>query len=395
MRKKILSIGLALLMLVSVFSIAAYAEDEGLTLEEEVGFLVANNFSISALSVGDIGGIGAEVKLNEGGIAALDDADLTHTIEIVSIEAVDVRHENARVNYETDRDAFRAIFADAPVVDEEGNPVIDDETGEQKIDKFDGTTVFVTFTVHFNSSRVFGQLNYTANLNGFAAPPDIPIPGVDLSAAAIPTAIPAEGTIAGFPTVASSSLVQNDTRSTYTDIEKFDANGIVMDVTLSNGESGTVSYGKNADNMLTFVPSISKRLTVDTTEVATLFMGKPLFYTPVSVSHSWTPAPVQISSKMGTDAAGYGYHATVCEGCGETHFAEACVPDDNWVFNNDATFTADGTETCHCAICGGECTRLKMGSAGYNTSFGNLHFLRVIFDYIAVLLRGLKVIQFR
>ena len=395
MRKKILSLIVALLMLVSVFSVAAYADDEGLTFVEEVGFTVSNNFSISALSVGDIGGIGVEVKLNENDIAALDDGDLTHTIEVNSIEAVDVHHENARVNYETDREAFRAIFGDYAVVDENGDPVIDDTTGEQMIEKFDGTTVFATFTVHFNSNRVFGELNYTANLNGFAAPPDIAIPGVDLSAAAIPTAIPEVGTIAGFPTVASSTLVQNDTRSTYTDIEKFDANGIVMDVTLSNGESGTITYGKNADNMLTFVPSISKPLTVDTTEVATLFMGRPLFYTPISVSHSWTPQPVQITSKLGNDTAGYGYHATVCEGCGETHLAEACVPDDNWVFNNDATFTADGTETCHCAICGGECTRLKMGSAGYNTNFSNYHFLRVIFDYIAVLLRGLKVIQYR
>jgi len=395
MRKKILSLALALLMLVSVFSIAAYAEDEGLTFETEISFLVANNFSISALSVGDIGGIGVEVKIHENDLAALDDATLEHSVEVTAIEAVDVRHDNARVNYETDRDAFRAIFDDVKVVDEEGNPVIDEETGEQKIDKFDGTTVFATVTIHFNSSRVFGQLNYSANLNGFAAPPDIPIPGVDLSAASIPTAIPAEGSVPGFPTVASSTLAQNDTRSTYTDIEKFDANGIVMDVTLSNGETGTVSYGKNADNMLTFVPSASKRLTVNTTEVAALFMGKPVFYVPISVSHSWTPAPVQISSKMGNDVAGYGYHATVCEGCGETHTAEACVPDDNWVFNEDATFTADGTETCHCAICGGECTRLKMGSAGYNTSFGNLHFLRVIFDYIAILLRGLKVVQFR
>ena len=58
-----------------------------------------------------------------------------------------------------------------------------------------------------------------------------------------------------------------------------------------------------------------------------------------------------------------------------------------WTYNNDQTFTSNGTESSICMDCGAVLTRDVFSSADYNNIFANYHFLRVIFDYINTLLR--------
>ena len=58
-----------------------------------------------------------------------------------------------------------------------------------------------------------------------------------------------------------------------------------------------------------------------------------------------------------------------------------------WTYNNDQSFTSNGTESSVCMDCGAVLTRDVFNSADYNEIFANYHFLRVIFDYINVLLR--------
>ena len=83
-----------------------------------------------------------------------------------------------------------------------------------------------------------------------------------------------------------------------------------------------------------------------------------------------------------------GYHAFVCEGCGETHNAQHHTPKyEEWTYNNDQTFIANGTESNVCSDCGTILTRDTFGTADFNETFSDMHFFKVIFEYINMLIR--------
>lgn len=276
---------------------------------------------------------------------------------------------------------------------------------------FSGISVVACYNLVFKSDRAFGDFKYTATLDGFSAPPVVEglgdILGDVTDSIPLPTQFTATGKVENFPSVESAEIIDTPHKQEYTDVEKFDASGLKFNVTLSNGEEGTVSYGETSYDVISFMPSDDERLTAGASEVAVFLEGKMYTHIPVSVSHSFTDKPVQIASKIGSvDSEGsiivpFGHHAKICEGCGELdtsctfsngqHY-EDCIPDGNWIANDDATFTNDGTSTCHCTECGGELTKIDFRSAQYNITFSNMHFLLVIFDYIATLLRGILVI---
>jgi hypothetical protein len=156
--------------------------------------------------------------------------------------------------------------------------------------------------------------------------------------------------------------------------------------------------------MFTTTPAKNARIPAGTTEISTFFFGSKLTSIPVIVSHAWSDGPVSITTDKYSDNKP-GYHAIVCNGCGEAHNAQPHVPaialdengnpivDENgnpvqdWKSNEDATFTSNGTASCVCQDCGATLTKDVLGSAQFNTAFANYHFLIVIFEYINLILR--------
>ena len=431
MAKKLLSVVLALTMIFTVLCIGTNAEEPSLIVPVEAKFDISEKMTVTAL-LGS--GLGISFDISNSTIGALDgeSADFTEEAEYVVmyfdgvyyfyswsedfkanggnitmagidtfVSADDIAAYEEAGTFVFDEQAFLDLFSETVEVEDLDNP------GEMKtVRYFDGGTLVACYNLIFESAGVFGDLKYTASLTGFSAPPDLgslgSLVGDVTDSVPLPTTVTTSGKIADFPSVENAVVIGTPAKQEYTDIEKFDATGLVFDVTLTNGKTGTVTYGQAADDVISFVPSGKERLVVGTTEVITKLEGKAVLYTPVQVNHSFTDAPVQISSDIASEGVtAFGQHAIICEGCGEidstVDFGDGrcyadCTPDGNWVSNGDATFAKDGTATCHCTECGGECTKLEFRSAQYNITFSNMHFLLVIFDYIATLLRGILVI---
>jgi hypothetical protein len=155
--------------------------------------------------------------------------------------------------------------------------------------------------------------------------------------------------------------------------------------------------------MFTANPSKDEKLNVNVREVIAYFDGVELAKLPVSVTHAWSSSYVSITTNKVTEG-NPGYHAILCDGCGEAHDSQPHNPtpvlDENgdpvldedgnpvcWTFNNDQSFLNNGTESSICSDCGAVLTRDTFGTADYNDSLANYHFIRVILDYINALLR--------
>ena len=155
--------------------------------------------------------------------------------------------------------------------------------------------------------------------------------------------------------------------------------------------------------MFTANPSKDEKLNVNATEVIAYFDGIELVKLPVNVTHAWSKDFVSITTDLYSESKP-GYHAIVCDGCGEAHNAQPHIPspvlDENgdplvdeegnvvcWTSNNDQTFLKNGTESSICQDCGAVLTRNTFGTADYNDTLANYHFIRVILDYINALLR--------
>ncbi len=425
MAKKLLSVVLAISMIFTVLCIGTNAEEPSLIVPIDAKFKIEPNMTLTTLL-----GTGLDISfdISNSAIGALDgeSADFTEEMRYIAITVNGISYfykwsEDFRTNggiyegsyisaetiasYENsgsfifDEQTFLDVFTKTTETEDPENPGKMISTRD-----FKEGTIIANYNLVFESAGVFGDLKYTASLTGFSAPPDLgELGGIagDLSVA-VPTTITSSGDVADFPSIETSSILSIPSKQVYSDMERFDATGLSFNVTLTNGKTGTVTYGESADDVFSFVPSAKERLVVGTTEVITKLEGKTVLYTPVQVNHSFTDAPVQISSDIGSETVGkYGQHAIICEGCGEidstVDFGDGrcyadCTPDGNWVSNGDATFAKDGTATCHCTECGGECTKIEFRSAQYNITFSNMHFLLVIFDYIATLLRGILVI---
>lgn len=356
--KKILSAVLAVVMLLSVMSVSVFAAT--LTFTDTVSYTITSLAELNSDNF-DISVVVDETKFiaGEGGSKA-------YTTEVTSavIDGVD---------YYTDPDAFFALF-EVPEGEEAKSKDID-----------------ITFSITFEDDSVFGELLYDIVITGFSLPATSggdDIIGGALEGIKVPTDLTIPGKFADFPAIVSSSIVvtSKPIRSDFYDTEKFSLEGTAVEFRLSTGVSASLEYNEQTKNMFDVIPSQAENLTVNDKEVAVFFNNVVIFYAPISVEHKWSAGPVNITTGKYT-STNPGYHAIVCEGCGEAKDAHPHAPVGEWVYNNDQTFVANGTASNTCADCGTVLTMDTFGTADYNTAFGDLHFLLVIFDYINVLLR--------
>jgi hypothetical protein len=223
-----------------------------------------------------------------------------------------------------------------------------------------------------------------------------------LSNVALPVEVKKTGNIWQFPAIDNITINNVPVKSNYYDTEKFDLEGTQVYVetkvataydqrtdtyTYEAGKAGTVTYSEASSNMFTCNPSKDEKLSVLSTEVVTFFAGQYLSRIPVNVDHKVSDGYVCITTDYYTENKP-GYHAKVCEGCGEAHDAQPHEVDpEAWTSNNDATFMNNGTESTNCLVCNAVVTRNTFGTAGFNETFADYHFILVIFQYINVILR--------
>lgn len=392
--KKSLAVLLVAVLLISSFSILSVAAPA-----PGLSYTVTGTYNLGSKTDAQKELFNLDLIIDSSKIAALDGASKSYTYEVDSIVA-------NGIDYMTDEDAFFAAF--------------DSED-------YSGTTLEVTFTINFESDKVFGTLNYTVNVMGFMEPLAIGLGPVDdaLSNVALPVNVTFDGNVWQFPSLDEMEILQKPTRQEYKDTDKFDFEGTKVAVqtkvatsyeevpdstgalhrvyTYEPGYAGIVEYGPETANMFTANPSKDEKLNVNVKEVIAYFDGIELAKLPVNVQHGWSNGYSSITTNIYTEG-NPGYHAIVCDGCGEAHDAQPHVPspvldengdpvlDENgevvyWTYNNDQTFLGNGTESSICADCGAVITRNTFGTADYNDSLANYHFIRVILDYINALLR--------
>lgn len=377
--RKILSAVLVAVMLFSIFAINVSAD-------APLSFTVTESASVSAKGSLMKELFNINVTVDESKFCALDGYTDDYTITINSANVKDpVTAEY--YDYYTDPDKFFAVFTSGT----EENP-------------FAGALVEVEFTIEFASNHVFGELNYTIDISGFMEPYSIGFGPVDdaLSNVALPVEVKKTGNIWQFPAIDNITINNVPVKSNYYDTEKFDLEGTQVYVetkvataydqrtdtyTYEAGKAGTVTYSEASSNMFTCNPSKDEKLSVLSTEVVTFFAGQYLSRIPVNVDHKVSDGYVCITTDYYTENKP-GYHAKVCEGCGEAHDAQPHeVNPDAWTSNNDATFMNNGTESTNCLVCNAVLTRNTFGTAGFNETFADYHFILVIFQYINVILR--------
>lgn len=373
--RKLLS---ALLVAVMIFSIFAI----NVSADAPLSFTVTETAAVSAKGSLMKELFNIEVSIDESKFCALDGYTDDYTITINSAKVKDpVTAEY--YDYYTDPDKFFGIFT---------------------VEEFAGALVEVEFTIEFTSNHVFGELNYTIDISGFMEPYSIGFGPVDdaLSNVALPVEVKKTGNIWQFPSIENITINSVPEKSNYYDTEKFDLEGTQVYVetkvataydqrtdtyTYEAGKAGTVTYSEANSNMFTCNPSKDEKLSVLSTEVVTFFAGQYLSRIPVNVDHKVSDGYVCITTDYYTENKP-GYHAKVCEGCGEAHDAQPHeVNPDAWVSNNDATFMNNGTESTNCLVCNAVLTRNTFGTAGFNETFADYHFILVIFQYINVILR--------
>ena len=373
--RKLLS---ALLVAVMIFSIFAI----NVSADAPLSFTVTETAAVSAKGSLMKELFNIEVSIDESKFCALDGYTDDYTITINSAKVKDpVTAEY--YDYYTDPDKFFGIFT---------------------VEEFAGALVEVEFTIEFLSNHVFGELNYTIDISGFMEPYSIGFGPVDdaLSNVALPVEVKKTGNIWQFPAIDNITINSDPEKSNYYDTEKFDLEGtqVYVETKVATsydsrtdtyiyeaGKAGTVTYSEANSNMFTCNPSKDEKLSVLSTEVVTFFAGQYLSRIPVNVDHKVSDGYVCITTDYYTENKP-GYHAKVCEGCGEAHDAQPHeVNPDAWVSNNDATFMNNGTESTNCLVCNAVLTRNTFGTAGFNETFADYHFILVIFQYINVILR--------
>lgn len=394
--KKLLSVLLVAVMLVSSLGLISVSAEES---TPALSYTVTGTYALDEKTDAQKELFNVAINIDSSKIAALDGASKAYTYELDSVVA-------NGIDYLQDEDAFFAAF-DA--------------------EDFAGTVLEITFTVNFESDKVFGTLDYEIDVTGFMAPLAIGLGPVDdaLSNVALPIAISISDNIWQFPAVDTIEILQKPTRQDYLDNEKFDFEGTSIAVqtkvatgyqdlpgasgaiervyTYEPGYAGLVNYDNQTKNMFTTNPSEQEKLSVNVTEVIAYFDGIELVKLPVKVEHAWSNGYSSITTDIYTESKP-GYHAIVCDGCGEATDAKPHTPtpvlDENgqplvdeegeiicWTPNGDQTFLTNGTESSICQDCGAVLTRNTFGTADYNDTLANYHFIRVILDYINALLR--------
>ncbi|MGN1315798.1 MAG: hypothetical protein ACI4VW_01930 [Acutalibacteraceae bacterium] len=383
--KKVLSVILALCMVFSVLSISVSAAP-GKTYTASGSYVVTDEYSFDAES------FKLSATVNPNTIYVLDGCSPEYTYDVTSFRAVYVNKDKVSViaDYVVDPDAFFAVFAerdsDAEFIEEYNK----DKEEEYKM-KLNNITLVAEFSISFADDGVFGELSYDFVIEGFSAPAtsglDIGIDIGDIAdAVKLPVDLTISGKITGFPSIQSATVVSRPVKTAYTDADRFDITGLQVAIETTDGVMGTYTYSDDTAYAFTTNPSNKENLSIYDSEVVTYLNGLEIVKTPITVDHCWSDGFVCITTdKYSTNKPGY--HAIVCEGCGETHSAEPHVIDDAaWTYNNDQTFMKDGTESNVCLECGATLIRDTHGTADYHTVLADYHFIRVILDYVNTLL---------
>jgi hypothetical protein len=397
MSKKIISILLVAIMLFSFTSIAVSAEDPAPETKEPE-YVISQSIKI-AISDKDkfTGGAGAlvpfkvSVDIIDKNVVPMDGATAKNSYTIKEIKWLGKDGKEIIYTEDTKEELFEALA-----------PYTEKNSDGEEVTKYRDGAFDISFDIEFEDKEVFGELSYQVVIDGFSAPPDI---GIDLGGAEIPTAKTSTLTVVeSFPTIKSYSNIKASDRMNYNDSEFIDLDGTSIDIVTTADIAGTVSFSNATKQAFVTYPDFNKTLTVDTKEIAIFFKGIRLNTIPVVVEHNWSTGPVSITTDEYT-ANKPGYHATVCNGCGEAknalpHRPRLAVDEKGnpildeegnqkiaWESNNDATFTKNGTASVDCIDCGAKLTTDVMGSAQFNKTFANYHFLLVIFEYINLILR--------
>ncbi|MEE1504322.1 MAG: hypothetical protein UGF89_08795 [Acutalibacteraceae bacterium] len=380
--KKILSVLLAIVMIASVMSVGAYADDVAVYTDSAT-------YSIKPKATLNPDNFSATLNIDYSKISTLDGGTVDVTGHVISVVATHTSYDGSihTADYVADPDAFFAIFD--KVVEDVAYVKEYNANNEEKLPDIPYIELAVETEVRIGDPRAFGILNYTIDVVGFSEPMSIGIGPVDdlLSGVAVPVNISFPGTVEDFPSIASKTITGRPIKTDYTDAEKFDPTGLAFDITLTNGETGTFTYSEENSHMFICTPTKNEKLTTYDTQVVVEFLGEQVSKVPITVVHQFSQHYVSITTDK-YFANKPGYHALVCEGCGETHDAQPHVvaDEDAWTPNGDQSFLANGTESNICEVCKTTLIRDAHGSADYNDALADYHFIRVILDYINMLL---------
>ncbi len=383
--KKILSVLLAIVMIASVMSISVSAVEPSVYTDSAT-------YYINSKATLDRETFAPALNINFSKISALDGGTVDVTGHIISVVATHTSYDGSvhTADYVTDAEAFFALFdkvvADVAYVKEYNDTKPEDEPELADIYPVELT---VETEVRISDPTAFGILEYTIDVVGFSEPYTVGLGPVDdlLANVAIPVNISFPGTIEDFPSVASKTVTGRPVKTDYTDAEKFDPTGLAFDITLTNGETGTFTYSEENAHMFICTPTKNENLTTYDTQVVIELLGDQVCKVPIFVEHQFSKHYVSITTDKYYENKP-GYHALVCEGCGETHDAQPHWVEDEeaWTANGDQTFLSNGTESNICADCGTVLVRDALGSADYVDALADYHFIRVILDYINMLL---------
>lgn len=380
--KRIFSLLLVAVMLFTTLSVNVVAADSltytatGRYISTAVQSLDQDSFSLSA-------------SVDQTKIAVLEGGSSEYTYEVFSFTASYIDFDNIKHtgDYIEDPEAFFAVF-DKREADVEYADTYNEEYPDGKQLEVNVVYLDSEFSITFEDAGIFGTLNYTLQIDGFSAPISTDMDFADdiASVAKLPIDVTISGTIAEFPAIASTSVNSKPSKTDYYDSEKFDATGLSLTVTTTAGKEGIYTYNEETSHMFSFSPSNKENLSIYDSEVITYLNGIEVLKTPVTVEHKWSDGYVNITTDKITENKP-GYHAIVCEGCGETHDAQVHVYDDDaWTDNGDQTFLKNGTQSNTCQECGATLVRDAFGNAEYLETFADYHFLLVIFDYIHLLI---------
>ena len=175
------------------------------------------------------------------------------------------------------------------------------------------------------------------------------------------------------------TLTQGPTKTEYYDYEKFDPTGINVTITDASGAYvESVAYSLYPLRF-EFSVDLSKKLTVDTTEIEVKLDGAVVANIPITVNHKY-----EENTSLGSTK-----HGTKCFGCGYVipdSMEEHTYDDTAWTPNDDSSFLRDNTESNFCLECNHEIKREIDGTAGYDIEFEEYQFLRDLMVYIDLLL---------